>query len=223
MYGRSTALLTFFSLLLALQVALSAWAVNSGVPIVFPKALQPGPCIMTSDKPYAALIWIMPAITDSIIFSLTLFKAFRHYAIRRRVASNHQSLMGVMLRDGTWYFCAIFSTNLFNVLIYLCAPEDLKVVAATFSGAMPSVLVNRLQLNLRASGSGAVDITIQSTTLKTMQFRTPGSVPKVNPLKTFLTVDNLGDELVSWHGSDASQHSESTDESVELSEYKSTI
>ncbi|PIL27401.1 hypothetical protein GSI_10549 [Ganoderma sinense ZZ0214-1] len=53
------------------------------------------------------------------------------------------------MRDGIMYFAVIFVSNLVTVLIFVFAPPDLKVINASFSTLITSLMVSRLMLNLR--------------------------------------------------------------------------
>ncbi|KAI0246215.1 hypothetical protein BJV78DRAFT_177185 [Lactifluus subvellereus] len=63
---------------------------------------------------FAALAWTGVLVFDSVIFSLTLYKAF---TIGRGIR-----LLEVIVRDGTMYFSALFIVNLGNILVLRFSP-----------------------------------------------------------------------------------------------------
>ncbi|KAH9852435.1 hypothetical protein C2E23DRAFT_730893 [Lenzites betulinus] len=95
---------------------------------------------------------------DTAVFFATLYRTIELY--RLTVIGQAQSLITIIMRDGIMYFAAIFVSNLVTVLIYV---PDLKVINASFSTLITSLMVSRLMLNLRSEvlrrgpvmGSGA--------------------------------------------------------------------
>jgi len=82
---------------------------------------------------------------DSVIFSLTLYKAF---TMGRGIR-----LLDVIVRDGTIYYSALFIVNLANILILLFAQPLLKNSTTSITNVLSITLVSRLMLNLRAQSS----------------------------------------------------------------------
>ncbi|KAH9992124.1 hypothetical protein BJV77DRAFT_453649 [Russula vinacea] len=74
---------------------------------------------------FAAIAWTGVLGFDSVIFSLTLYKAF---TIGRGVR-----LLNVIVRDGTMYFSALFFMNLGNIMTLRFAPPLLKTSTTTFT------------------------------------------------------------------------------------------
>jgi len=196
--GKSRAVLGSLLLLLAVQIALQAWAISSGIPVDFRALGFEGGCILTSAKSNFALMWGMPALTDTVIFSLTLYKVWKYVLARRgAVYDPHRrqlSLLEVMFRDGIFYFCAIFSANMLNILIYLNAPADLKVSGATFNQVIGSTLICRMSLNLRTSIRSTSDASTQFAA-KPLGRSDANAHGPVNAIRSFLTGDNLVEDL----------------------------
>ncbi|KAI0765097.1 hypothetical protein C8Q74DRAFT_1286150 [Fomes fomentarius] len=86
-------------------------------------------------------------VTDSAVFFATLYRTIQLY--RRTIIGEALSLIAVIMRDGIMYFAAIFVSNLVTVLIFVFATNDLKVINASFSTLITSLMVSRLMLNLR--------------------------------------------------------------------------
>ncbi|KAL7284291.1 hypothetical protein ACG7TL_001574 [Trametes sanguinea] len=87
-------------------------------------------------------------LADSAVFFATLYRTITLY--RRTLIGEALSLITVIMRDGIMYFAAIFVSNLVTVLIFIFAPPDLKVINASFSTLITSLMVSRLMLNLRS-------------------------------------------------------------------------
>ncbi|KAI8986818.1 hypothetical protein BD414DRAFT_487124 [Trametes punicea] len=92
--------------------------------------------------------WVAELVFDSVVFFATLYRTITLY--RRTVIGDAQSLITIIMRDGIMYFTAIFASNLVTVLIFIFAVDDLKVINATFSNLITSLMVSRLMLNLRS-------------------------------------------------------------------------
>lgn len=60
-----------------------------------------------------AALWGAPLVTDSCIFTLTLWRTWTYMRRHGRIPA-----MQILLRDGTVYFFVIFCANLMNTLIY---------------------------------------------------------------------------------------------------------
>ncbi|KAF8510361.1 hypothetical protein BU17DRAFT_70100 [Hysterangium stoloniferum] len=95
-------------------------------------------------EPIHSPFWLMPLLTDTTVFALTLLRVFRYSKEARE-----NSLLRLLIRDGALYFLCICSANFLNVVLFLTATEDLKAIGAGFSQVITSVLVSRLVLNLR--------------------------------------------------------------------------
>ncbi|KAG8708924.1 hypothetical protein FRC09_000966 [Ceratobasidium sp. 395] len=93
---------------------------------------------------------------DSIITMLTVYKTTNYM----RINGKRDRLVQVILRDGLLYFVAILSANLCNCLTYYLAPAILRVIAAGFCQCITSVMVSRLQLNLRSESITPPEITV---------------------------------------------------------------
>jgi len=93
-------------------------------------------------------------VFDSVIFFLTLYKAF---AIGRGVR-----LLNVIVRDGTMYFSALFFMNLGNIMTLRFAPPLLKTSTTTFTNVISTTLVTRLVLNLRERAVSQLPTTVET-------------------------------------------------------------
>jgi hypothetical protein len=105
-------------------------------------------------------------VFDSVIFSLTLNKAFK---MGRGIR-----LLDVIVRDGTMYFSALFIVNLANILILLFAPPLLKSSTTSMTNVLSITLVSRLMLNLRAQSSAQVELPSSIESERRFQAALPG-------------------------------------------------
>ncbi|TBU55118.1 hypothetical protein BD310DRAFT_714735 [Dichomitus squalens] len=147
-YAKSNTVLYGFTTLLALELAVKIWAFTDGTMLQLPPGFVG--CILTGrSAPGDRLIytWVAELVFDSCVFFATLYRTIQLY--RRTVFGEARSLITVVMRDGIMYFAAIFFSNLVTVLIFIFAPNDLKVINASFSTLITSLMVSRLMLNLR--------------------------------------------------------------------------
>lgn len=148
--------------------------------------------------------WAAPLVTDTCIFTLTLLRLIKY-----RRGNVKIPLMEQIFRDGVLYFFLIFCGNLLNAILFwvrfamayttpvllTCAPQtapdDLTALGASFTHVMTSLMVCRLQLNLRkARREDGV-------------YRQSGSAGKFSghrqepsgDVQTFFSVGNLGEDM----------------------------
>jgi len=146
LYAKSTLILGSLMILWTLQLSIS----SIGMTVGFPVPLPPGfvGCIFTGRNKLFPTIWVTPLVTDSAIFLLTLWRT-RDYVKRSREIS----AINIFLRDGLLYFLVIFMANLFNLLMFFLAADDLKAIGASFSQLITATMISRLVLNLRSSSA----------------------------------------------------------------------
>ncbi|KAJ6507447.1 hypothetical protein C8R47DRAFT_1239546, partial [Mycena vitilis] len=109
----------------------------------------PGPCLVTGKPSIAGPKFIIafyasPMAFDMVMTGMTVYKVMDH---NRRGGSS--SLMNRMVRDGLFYFFAITSLNLVNVIFFIQPNELIQALNAPMSIQISSVLCCRLILNLR--------------------------------------------------------------------------
>ncbi|KAI0245619.1 hypothetical protein BJV78DRAFT_277528 [Lactifluus subvellereus] len=125
---------------------------------------------------YNSLAWIGVLIFDSVIFSLTLYKAL---AIGRGI-----QLLDVIVRDGTMYFSVLFIVNLVNILMLRFFPPSLKHCTSTLTNVLSAILASRLVLNLREQHCALAGL---STTVKT-ELRFQAAPPAAPPMTSLQIV-----------------------------------
>ncbi|KAI0280058.1 hypothetical protein BGY98DRAFT_378277 [Russula aff. rugulosa BPL654] len=121
----------------------------------------------------AAIAWAGALVFDSVIFFLTLYKAF---TIGRGI-----KLLYVIVRDGTVYFSALSLMNLANIMTLLFAPPLLKTSITSYTNVLAIILVNRLVLNLRERAVIQLPTTVE----------TAGRFQAALPIKQSLQNDGL--------------------------------
>ncbi|KAJ7210865.1 hypothetical protein GGX14DRAFT_697455 [Mycena pura] len=120
----------------------------------------PAPCIFTGKPSIAGPKFIIafyasPMTCDAIMTAMTVYRA-----IKQNQSGPSSSLMNRMVRDGLFYFFAITSLNLVNVIFFIQSDELIQAVNAPMSIQMSSVLCCRLILNLRAEGEHRRSVTM---------------------------------------------------------------
>lgn len=149
-YNRSSRTLVLLLVLWAVQIIMSAYGLRTGYPAPLPKGLAG--CILSGQGPLFPFVWISPLVTDTVIFSLTIYrtKHYLHHLISPSMSESVARALMILVRDGTMYFFFIFLANLMNTLIFFFAPTDVKEIAASFSQLLTSTMLSRLVLNLRS-------------------------------------------------------------------------
>lgn len=142
LYRRSKRVLALLLTMLSAQMVVIGFGLSTGVRVHLPPGF-PG-CVLTGKNQWIVTLWAAPLCTDSVIFGMTLWRSLRY-----RKKYGRFRTIDTILRDGSLYFLVIFSVNLMNCLIYLLAPSDLRALGARFSQTLTSMLISRLQLNLR--------------------------------------------------------------------------
>ncbi|KAI0302894.1 hypothetical protein B0F90DRAFT_181676 [Multifurca ochricompacta] len=162
LYGRSRRILGFLVFVGAASILTGCWAMvgsrrakveTINVITSIPECHQFMP---PEGGKFAALAWTGVLVFDSVIFSLTLFKAV---TMGRGIR-----LLDVIVRDGTIYYSALFIVNLANIMTLRFAPPMLKGISTNLTNVLSTTLVSRLVLNLRAQNSAkaGLPITIES-------------------------------------------------------------
>ncbi|KAH9953086.1 hypothetical protein BC827DRAFT_193856 [Russula dissimulans] len=121
---------------------------------------------------YHAIAWACMSGFDIVIFSLTLYKAFK---IGRGIR-----LLDTIVRDGAMYFFALFIMNLINIFAYLHFPHFLKSSATRLTNVLSTTLVSRMVLNLREQNSAVVNL---PTTVET-EHRFQAALPRAQQSTT---------------------------------------
>ncbi|KAJ6493906.1 hypothetical protein C8R47DRAFT_1267232 [Mycena vitilis] len=161
LYERSKRVLTAMMTVAAAAIAVALWSVVSGKAIHESTNL---PLYFGCNYPTPpdqginlAAAWAGVAVFDSMIFILTLYKAFS-----RRYPGG--DLLAVLLRD--------VLSNLSNILTFVLGTPYTRGIATTFTNIISSVMITRLMLNLRDPGLAHMSGRLtQGTILQTRSIR----------------------------------------------------
>jgi len=157
LYGRQRKIAIFLIAMLAIFLG-----VMIAVPILAFDYTRlptwPGPCIVTGKPSIAGPKFIIafyasPMTCDMIMTAMTVYRA-----IEQNRSGPSSSLMNRMVRDGLFYFFAITSLNLLNVIFFIQSDELIQAINAPMSIQISSVLCCRLILNLRAEGENRMSV-----------------------------------------------------------------
>ncbi|KAF8512614.1 hypothetical protein BU17DRAFT_53993 [Hysterangium stoloniferum] len=133
------------ALILVAEIAVGGFSISTtSAPPNIPGPSKP-PCgaVMGPDS-WLISFWSIPILYDTIAFLLTAWKAFEFW--RREIDT---PLFSIIWRDGVFYFFAIFSMNVINIVIFLTVPKTLRAINLTPTLIFEIVLSCRLVLNLR--------------------------------------------------------------------------
>lgn len=131
----------------AIVIGLGVWASlgPSNVQAPFDLSSFPGchPLIGNEAGIRLAVAWSCLVAFDTVIFALTLYKAF---SVRGQEISR---LFHILIRDGSVYYLVLVMVNLSNIFSFVYGEPVLKGVSTTFANAMSSALISHLLLNLQ--------------------------------------------------------------------------
>ncbi|KAG8782401.1 hypothetical protein FRC12_020869 [Ceratobasidium sp. 428] len=154
LFQRSRYILTILSALWCGQMIAMGLVLRNAAPAPLPPGFVG--CVMGPQGPLGAAFWLSSLVVDTIITILTVFKATQYI----QANGKRDRLVHVILRDGLMYFVVILTANLSNCLTYYLAPIRLRVIIASFCQGITSVMVSRLQLNLRSDSITLSEISI---------------------------------------------------------------
>ncbi|KAM5538874.1 hypothetical protein V8D89_007596 [Ganoderma adspersum] len=92
---------------------------------------------------YLAVIWAITLAFDFSVFVLTMSR------IAPIASKCRGTLFTLFLRDGSFYFVALFACHLSNILSCLLATPVYKGISVTTTNVIASSLITRLMLNIR--------------------------------------------------------------------------
>lgn len=165
-YDRSRRILSWMIILSTIEVA--AMALLIGLTIVrvekFPVVSTPVGCLFEGLAPLSAIFWTPALILEPIICILVLKKVFLDRQRRTELAT-------FLARDSLLYFLVIFMQLIASTIVWARFPSYIDLFMP-WSVALPSLLCNRLLLNMRgrfARGSEPVrsSLLIELATLRT--------------------------------------------------------
>jgi len=118
----------------------------------------PGPCIVTGQPSIAGPKFIIAFYASPMTFDVVMTAMTLYRVIDQNRRGGSSSLMNRMVRDGLFYFFAITSLNLLNVIFFVQGNELIQAINAPMSIQISSVLCCRLILNLRAANDARLSV-----------------------------------------------------------------
>ncbi|XP_006460493.1 hypothetical protein AGABI2DRAFT_192191, partial [Agaricus bisporus var. bisporus H97] len=188
-YRGSKKILVFLLFLWTSQLILSVMGLRTGFALPLPRGFVG--CSFTGTDAMFSSMWIAPAITDSFIFLLTVYRTKQNIghllaSVRRGSGSFTDRAISILLLDGALYYFVIFLANLMNALFFFLADPGIKPIAAPFNQLLLCTVVSRLVLNLRSLSRSNQD---RTTIMSTIQFSDQCYPP--NQLGTPKQLDSL--------------------------------
>ncbi|KZS98875.1 hypothetical protein SISNIDRAFT_545737 [Sistotremastrum niveocremeum HHB9708] len=144
LYNSSKRVLVFLLLMFGAHIMVMIMAVIHASPYPLPQGITG--CTLTGKGLLYVFFWVTPWIADSIILVLTLWKIGE----LRRHSPIKLPLIHVLARDGILWYGVIVAIDTINVLIYLLCPSGVKPMGGAFCETCMTIMISRLQLNLRA-------------------------------------------------------------------------
>jgi len=148
LYGRSARVLWWLIGIAICLITLTIWSLQQGQK-GFPMTIFSG-ChlgIFRSASYHLAAPWACLFAFDSIIFGLTLYKA---YTTRRSLGRHaNMPIHRLLVRDGALYFVATALANLSNIITFFIRGSLIPGSLADFATCMSVTMMSRLMLNLR--------------------------------------------------------------------------
>ncbi|KAF8522672.1 hypothetical protein JB92DRAFT_3269039 [Gautieria morchelliformis] len=143
-WRRDKRVLALLSVLWVAQVGFCAMVMAFTKRVPLPRGFVG--CILTGSGRLFTPFWVMPLITDSVVFLLTI--------LRTRLYANENGrtfpLLQLFIRDGTLYFLCIFSANLLNVVLFL---RTMKAIGARYLSRHALALARHRTAPLRLAHS----------------------------------------------------------------------
>lgn len=118
----------------------------------------PGPCIVAGKPSIAGPKFIIAFYATPMIFDMVMTFMTVLRVVDQKRHGGSSSLMNRMVRDGLFYFFAITSLNLLNVIFFIQGDELIQAINAPMSIQISSVLCCRLILNLRSENDARLSV-----------------------------------------------------------------
>ncbi|KAJ7744194.1 hypothetical protein B0H16DRAFT_1560449 [Mycena metata] len=152
MFGGKHSVLVAFALFIAGEVTFMAFFISRTTILPDPPGVTgcAGGGVFGSRG--AVAFWAPSFIFDIVIFAMTIYQSYKTFK-----GSRCLGLIGIMLRDGSLYFCVIFCVNLANMMTLILAPLDLMTIHVNLTTILPVVMTTRLILSLKSSRAASTD------------------------------------------------------------------
>ncbi|TFK89675.1 hypothetical protein K466DRAFT_597610 [Polyporus arcularius HHB13444] len=144
MCSQNRILLVFLSAFLVAEVG-SMVAILS---VTIPEFQTTNGCAVTSTPRLFSFYWILPLAFETILFVLTLYK-FATSVTGPSALGRKNSIIFVLMRDGTWAYGIIFAAMLINAVFYAVETTPLAGVGFPWEIATLSFAGSHILLNTR--------------------------------------------------------------------------
>ncbi|VDB89657.1 unnamed protein product [Peniophora sp. CBMAI 1063] len=132
-----------------LLIPLACWSITGGSSYVLQAAAG---CHIASDFAsgvHISFAWIVQAIWDILIFSLTIRNTLQvQQSWRSRTFLTGTSLVNLVWRDGAFYFAIMAVSTLVNIGFFYVQQDGLRGVLAPVASSISVSMMSRLFLNL---------------------------------------------------------------------------
>ncbi|KAI0646399.1 hypothetical protein C8Q79DRAFT_667524 [Trametes meyenii] len=142
MYSRNRAVLLLVLTLFCAEIG----AMCTVLAISIPKITFTTQCLITSTPALFPTYWTISLAFETSLFTLTLIK-FMNNVVRTQLS--RQSILFVLMRDGTWAYAIIFAVMLLNTLMYQIERNTLAGICYFWEIAVMSFAGSHVLLNLR--------------------------------------------------------------------------
>ncbi|KAF8872516.1 hypothetical protein BD779DRAFT_1572560 [Infundibulicybe gibba] len=148
LYDRSRAVLVLFIVVALGIIGFGCWAILAGEAnkqvIEFFWHIGCAASVSERTGKRLALAWGGLLLFDTMVFAMTLYKSL---TLRREPGV--ETLLSVLLRDGSIYFGLMVASNLGNILTFLFGDLFIRGSGTTLTNVISSTAISRLMLNLR--------------------------------------------------------------------------
>ncbi|KAF6744581.1 hypothetical protein DFP72DRAFT_928434 [Ephemerocybe angulata] len=190
LYSANRAIMALGAALLVAEITIKIWAFTDGVALELPDQVL-GCILIGKNHTRFAFTWIAELAFDTAMFVLTLGRTIIYYRLQHR---KKVTLLHLIIRDGVIYFAIIFAANVVTVFMVFFAPEDIKVINASFSTLITSLMISRLVLNLR---DAAEEYRLPATNRTSAYYRGESQIGMPGHTKTHSK--STRDVELTWH------------------------
>ncbi|KAJ6505856.1 hypothetical protein C8R47DRAFT_137698 [Mycena vitilis] len=163
MYNFSKRILMFLLPLGILAVSLTVWSITGET---WSAATPDSGCEYPVSKQSAirmAAAWETQFLADAIVFSFTIWRAYRN------PFSMPGSILSHMGRDGVLYFVGFALVNLANILMYYLGAPWIAASLSWFTSTLSVTMICRLMLHLHEVAD--VGVSTEHTKIETLHFK----------------------------------------------------
>jgi len=155
MYGRSKKiallLITGFSLsvvatlIILIKLFLSDQVMNALIP-----GVRPLFCTLNV-PPFWWSFWIPTITFELLLFGLALYKGYESLCSQASIGWSGKTTLDILIQDSIFYFLVVFSVYVINLILWTTGGIKFAPIVLVYTVAMPSIMSQRLLLNIRRS------------------------------------------------------------------------